>query len=127
MKTTKRIAELQAVVDGLKQEETALKERIQTAERDLYEAQRELRRNLKPTPAMLATLKLIAQGAALRRNIYSGSFYTRNGDEARTNVRDTVFYGLIEREALTRPEPSKQEWFINDRGRAMLERWAKKD
>lgn len=126
MKTVnKRIAELQAAVDALKQEEAALKERLQAAERELYEAQREVKRNTKPTPAMLATLKLMAQGEPIYRSRYSYSFYTHDAEGRTVKVRESVFDGLTERDALSRPNTSKDEWFINDHGRAILARWAK--
>lgn len=126
MKTKNRIAELQSVVDALKQEEAALKERLQTAERELYEAQREAKRNQKPSPAMIAALTMLARGEPIRRNTYSYSYYTHDENDKTVKLRESVFHGLIEREALTRSEANRYEWQINDHGRTILERWAKK-
>lgn len=124
--TKKRIAELQAIVDGLKQEESELKTRLQEAETNLWNAQREVKRNAKPTPAMLAILALITTDEAIHRNRFSYSFYTHDANGKNVRVRDSVFYGLLEREAITKNPDKDDEWWISDHGRAILERWSKK-
>lgn len=103
--TQKRVDELQAALDALLREEAAIRGRVQIAEKQLYDAQRELRRNQKPTPAMLAVLQLIAHGEPIRRNSYSGAFYTRDKNNKHIRVRQSVFSGLIERDSLTKAEP----------------------
>lgn len=125
--TAKRIAELQAIVDGLKEEETSLKARLGEAESNLWHAQREVKRNAKPTPAMLIALELIALGEPVHRNRYSYSFYTHDSNGRTVRLRDSVFHGLLEREVLTRNDSNKDEWRINEHGRTMLERWSKKE
>lgn len=123
-KTDKRIAELQAVVDGLKAEEAALKTRLSEAEFALHEAQREIKINTKPTPAMLSVLALMAlTGEPIHRNRYRFSFYTSDAEGRTVKVRDSVFFGLVNREAIARDE--RDSFTLTDHGRALLARWAK--
>lgn len=126
--TKKRIAELQGAVDKLKEEEANLKARLGEAEMNLWNAQHEVKRNAKPTPAMLAILALIVvTDEAICRNRYSYSFYTHDPNGKTVKVRDSISHGLLEREAITRNENNKDEWRISDHGREVLERWAKKE
>ena len=124
--TKKRIAELQGAVDKLKEEEADLKVRLGKAESDLWDAQHEVKRHAKPTPAMLVILRLIASDEAIHRNRYSYSFYTHDANGRNVKVRDSVFYGLLEREVITRVGTSKDEWRINDHGQAVLNLYSQK-
>jgi hypothetical protein len=121
--TKKRIEELQGAVDRLKEEEADLKIRLSGAELDLWNARNEIKRNAKPSPAMLSVLRMMAAGEPLHRNRYSYSFYIHNPEGRSTKIREPVFSGLIDREAIT---GFGDEWRINDHGRAILERWTTK-
>jgi hypothetical protein len=125
--TKKRIIEeLQGVVDRLKEEEADLKIRLSEAELNLWNARNEIKRNAKPTPSMLSVLRIMAEGWPLHQNRYNYDFYIHNPQGRSTKIRNSVFFGLTEREAIAKSEVVKDEWCISVHGRAILERWTTK-
>lgn len=115
-----RVAELKEIIQQAKKEAGEAHARVNAAEGERYQLEREMKRAERASPAMLEVLKQMADGIVLRENRYNrGNFYLQT-DRGNPKVRGSVFYGLQSREVIEqRPEESRT-YRISDHGREVL-------
>lgn len=114
----KRIEELVAEIQRLKEQKAEIDAAINAAELARYEIERETKRNQKPTPAMRVLLKKLNEGAVIRENRFYPNYYylAHNGDSDK--LRGSLFYGLRDREAI---EGDREHGYtITEHGRSFL-------
>lgn len=127
-KETKTLAALKAVVTEIEERKKAIEAELTTAQGDYYAAEREIKWNEKPTPAMVRALNLLAtDGATVRHRTFSpyGNSIHVNGDYE--HIRDSVFYGLLSRNAIDRKERDVMFdiYTLTDHGREIQQRATK--
>lgn len=119
-----RIEELKEIIAQAKKEAGEAEARVQAAESERYDLERQMKRAEKPTPAMLAVLTQMADGIVLRENRYDyGHFYLQTAGNPK--VRASLFYGIQSREAIE-PHEEKKTYRISEHGREILARYAAK-
>lgn len=112
-------------IQSLENEDQEVHRQLQQAMRERYELEREIRRAEKPTPAMMAVLQAITSGGKLSSYEYNYP-YRRSvrmpGGEKVLTVKESVFSGLISREAITEESRGvmRREYQITDHGKALV-------
>lgn len=123
-KTNKQIDALQSELDALRQKKEAVEAAMHETGRQLYIAQREFAKKEKPTPAMLSTLRELAQGGRISRIRFSHAYCLINESNT-TALRDSIFYGLLSREAIEEIKGNRErEYRITEHGRAIFAKYS---
>lgn len=129
---------MERTLDELREETAYWKaevERVKARESDAigryYQAEREIKRNKKPTPGQLAILRKLADGAALKEDYrFRGRYlyWWQNGSE-RGYVSSATYYGILNREltSFAGKDGSATVNLISDWGREVLAKAARKE
>ena len=113
---------LKAEITALQAEREAVEVRLREAHGKAYAIEREMRRSEKPTPKMKDALLQLSIGAVLKYSrLWNGGYWLDN-DGKTESMRESVFYGLRNREAIERTavEGSVEVYSITEHGKSFL-------